>query len=223
MQIRNSSIREWINQFRQIKKENYRLVTEISTALSAVINIAFMVFNGAMGVVYLSLWNGSICVYYLLLGLVRTMIVLAGRKRFSEDAERTQFCRKVYIRTHLLLLLMDAAMVTPIAVMARGGREFTYGLIPAIAMAAYTTYRITMAIRHFIKTRKSDNILISELKLINLTDALLALLTLQNALIIANGGFTGGMKTLTMWSSAGIIAAILCLTILSLRKVKSMK
>ena len=219
MQIWNKSLRVHINQLKKMKKENYWLLTNISSMFSAVINIAFMSFNGAMGIIYLSLWNGSICVYYLLLGLIRMLVVRAGQKEFSDVSDSKCFYRKVYIRTHFLLLLMDLAMITPIAVMANGGREFTYGLIPAIAMAAYTTYRITTAIMHFVKTRKKDNILISELRLINLTDSLLAILTLQNALIIATDGFTGKMKILVMWTSAGIIAIIFCITILSLRKV----
>lgn len=155
-------------------KNNYQFITSVSSSVSAVINIAYMIFNGVMGIVYLSLWNGSICVYYLLLGLIRLLRILSGRKRFSDCTEKRIFQRKVYIRTHLLLLLMDAAMITPVMVMANGERNFTYGLIPAIAYASYVTYKIATAVRHFAKTRKNGNILISELRLINLTDALLA-------------------------------------------------
>lgn len=118
---------------------------------------------------------------------------------------------------------MDIAMITPILVMVNGGRNYSYGLFIAIALATYTTYRIITAIRNFVKTRKSDNILTAELRLINLTDALLAILTLQNALITVKDGFSTEMTTMSMWTSGGIIAIILFMTIFSLLKVKIKK
>lgn len=216
-------LRNQVDLIRDIKKNNDQFYINISTSLSVLIDVAYMIFNGVMGIVHLSLWHGSICVYYFFLGLIRFIIVLAERKQFSDTPEKENFNRKVYIKTHLLLLIMDLAMITPILVMAKGGREFTYGLIIAIAYAVYATYKITKAIIHFAKTRKSDNILTSELRMIYLSDALLSILTLQNALIIANNGFSTSMSTLTMWSSCGIITLIFLITIISLLKVKNMK
>ena len=57
-----------------------------------------------------------------------------------------------------------------------------------IVISTITTYRITMSIVHFRKSRKKDNSLLFELRMINMKDALVAVLSLQNALIIAIAG-----------------------------------
>ena len=91
------------------------------------------------------------------------------------------------------------------------------GLIPAIAMAAYTTYKITMASIHIRKQKGSrcSNILISELRTINFIDALVSILTLQNTLIMVNQTKSSveDMTTLSAVSSAGIYIVILFTTV----------
>ncbi|MBR6259864.1 MAG: hypothetical protein IKR21_06580 [Oscillospiraceae bacterium] len=119
-----------------------------------------------------------------------------------------------------MLLLMDVSLFVPVSVMVMGGRSYTYGLIPAIIMAAYTTLRISLSVMNFKKSRKSENILVSELRMISFTDSLLAVLSLQNALIIASGGTGRAMMTLSAWTSAGILAAILVITLLSFAGIR---
>ena len=90
------------------------------------------------------------------------------------------------------------------------------GLIPAIAMAAYTTYKVTMAILH-MRRRKGGHALIRELRTINLIDAMVSILTLQNTLIMvnANADEIGNMRTLAAISSAAIYLFIVLTTVRS--------
>lgn len=202
-------------------KSDYRFSTMASSAISALVNAAFMIYNGILGIVYHSLWNGTICVYYLLLFVVRTILVTTQRKEAVRPAEaNAKHRRMICINTHLLLMLLNISLIVPITVMVTGERNYTYGLIPAIAMATYTTYRITISIIHFRKSRKDNSPLVFELRMINLTDALVALLTLQNSLIIANGGMNSDMQTLSAWTSAGIFATIMIITTWSFVKLK---
>ena len=190
-------------------KKDYRLSTIISSAVSALISAVFTLYNGILGIADRSIWHGSICIYYFFLAVIR-VILLTTRKNNS---------RKVFILTHIMLFIMDALLIIPIAVMVTGKRSYTYGLIPAITMAAYTTYRIAMGIVHFLKSG-NNVLLISELRTINLTDALVAVLSLQNALIIANNGMSEGMKTLISLTSAGIFIIIVVITIRSFLRIK---
>lgn len=184
--------------------------TVFSSAISTLISIVFALYNGALGIVYQSWWHGLICVYYLLLATIRAILI--GTRRKNQKTIR--------MITYLLLLVMDVSLIGPIYVMVSGERSYTYGLIPAIAMAAYTTYRITISIVHFRKSRKKDKSLLFELRMINMTDALVAVLSLQNALIIVNGGMNEGMRTLTAWTSGGIYLVIVLITIMSFIKVQ---
>lgn len=203
-------MKQRIKDFQKTWESDYYFSTVFSSAISTLISIVFALYNGALGIVYQSQWHGLICVYYLLLATIRAILI--GTRRKNKKTIR--------MITYLLLLVMDVSLIGPIYVMVSGERSYTYGLIPAIAMAAYTTYRITISIVHFRKSRKKDNSLLFELRMINMTDALVAVLSLQNALIIANGGMNEGMRTLTTWTSGGIYLVIVLITIMSFIKVQ---
>lgn len=203
-------MKQRIKDFQKTWESDYYFSTVFSSAISTLISIVFALYNGALGIVYQSCWHGLICVYYLLLATIRAILI--GTRRKNQKTIR--------MITYLLLLVMDVSLIGPIYVMVSGERSYTYGLIPAIAMAAYTTYRITISIVHFRKSRKKDNSLLFELRMINMTDALVAVLSLQNALIIANGGMNEGMRTLTAWTSGGIYLVIVLITIMSFLKVQ---
>lgn len=91
------------------------------------------------------------------------------------------------------------------------------GLIPAIAMAVYTTYKITMASIHIQKQTRNNrnNVLVAELRTINFIDALVSILTLQNTLIMVNQTKSSAhdMLILSAVSSAVIYIVILFATI----------
>ena len=203
-------MKQRIKDFQKTWESDYYFSTVFSSAISILISIVFALYNGALGIVYQSRWHGLICVYYLLLATIRAILI--GTRRKNQKTIR--------MITYLLLLVMDVSLIGPIYVMVSGERSYTYGLIPAIAMAAYTTYRITISIVHFRKSRKKDNSLLFELRMINMADALVAVLSLQNALIIANGGMNERMRTLTAWTSGGIYLVIVLITIMSFIKVQ---
>ena len=169
-------------------KADYHFKTLATSTLSALVGLGFTVFNVVLGIIYKSVWNISISVYYVLLAIVRGIVVHSQRKvNVADNQKKQEQYKRIYFKTHILMIFMDMCLIAPITYMVIGERSYEYGLIPAIAMAAYTTYRITMGIINLGKSRKQENILIRELRTVNLQDSLVAVLTLQNALIIANG------------------------------------
>ena len=202
-------------------KADYQFKTLATSTLSALVGLGFTVFNVVLGIVYKSVWNISISVYYVLLAIVRGIVVHSQRKVIVADNQKKQEqYKRIYFKTHILMIFMDMCLIAPIAYMVIGERSYEYGLIPAIAMAAYTTYRITMGIINLGKSRKQENILIRELRTVNLQDSLAAVLTLQNALIIANGSDMQSMLALTAWTSAGIWLMIVIFTVKSFLYVR---
>ena len=214
-------MREQLKGLMEMQRKDYLLKTVTLSIVSMLVGFAFALYNGVLGIVCRSLWNGAICVYYFLLAVIRAIIVSLHRKEATGRQERSAAHRRMtYFATHMVLILMNISLVVPAAVMVTGGRSYTYGLIPAIAMAAYTTYRITMSIIHFRKSRHNANILAAELRTINVIDSLVAVLTLQNALIVTNGGMTDAMQTLSAWTSAGILVIIAVITVQSLLRIR---
>ena len=202
-------------------KADYQFKTLATSTLSALVDLGFTVFNVVLGIVYKSVWNISISVYYVLLTIVRGIVVHSQRNvNVADNQKKQEQYKRIYFKTHILMIFMDMCLIAPIAYMVIGERSYEYGLIPAIAMAAYTTYRITMGIINLGKPRKQENILIRELRTVNLQDSLVAVLTLQNALIIANGSDMQSMLALTAWTSAGIWLMIVIFTVKSFLYVR---
>ena len=212
-------MKDRLKDFLHSLREDYHFRTVYTTRISAFITFGFTVFNGVIGVLYRSVWNISICIYYVLLAVVRRIVVRSQRKTVDKNQDK-EIIKKTYVVTHIILILIDLALVVPISLMVIGARNYTFGMIPAIAMAAYTTYRMTMSIIHYLKSKRNENHFIRVIRTINLQDTLVSVLTLQNALIIANGNEMASMMQLTMWTSAGIWGIILFFTVKSFMMIR---
>lgn len=95
-------------------------------------------------------------------------------------------------------------------------------LIPAIAVAFYTTIKVVNASLNLKKTKKVSNKLVVELRYINFIEALVSILTLQNTLIAVKGESNkSDMILLSTISSIGILIFIIIITLLNFRKRKT--
>ncbi len=204
-------------------KKDYSFKTLASSVISFSVTILFAFYNGFLGIRLLSIWHGGICVFYLLLAAIRGIILLTEKNnRARDDQQKSECRRRTFIITAFLLLLLNLALILPISLMVVLKKPVNMGLIPAITMAAYTTYKITMASIHMLKQRRRNHnhILIVELRTINFIDAFVSILTLQNTLIMVNQAKSSGndMLVLSAISSAVIYAIIIFVTVRLLRK-----
>ena len=182
----------------------------------------FALYNGFLGIKLTSLWNGSICAYYLLLVGIRGTLPLKEQKLEDKGSgEKARGQKKALLVSAVLLLALNLALIYPITVMAKLEKVLDIGHIPAIAMATYTTYKITMAAIHMRKWNKVECIdpLVRELRTINFVDALVSILVLQNTLIITNATDADlqGMLALSSASSAAVYVAVVSISALLLR------
>ncbi len=195
--------------------KDYIFKTLAGSVFSFGVTVLFAFYNGYLGIRLLSLWNGSICVFYLLLAAIRGTILLTeknnAQRSETEKSRRRQMTFKI---TSAMLFLLNLSLIVPIALMVVREKPINLGLTPAIAMVAYTTYKIIMASLH-IKKNKHNDILIAELRTINFIDALVSVLTLQNALITVKStdADSNDMLVLSAISSAAICLFILFVTV----------
>lgn len=193
------------------------LNTWASACASTGITALFALYNGYLGIRLSSGWHGSICVLYLLLVAIRSLpLRMEWKNRSQNERERALSRRKTYLYTCRLLILLDFALIAPISLMARMQKPVDMGLIPAIAMAAYTTYKVTMAsVQIYRQThRHGGDMLITALRSLHFIDALFSILVLQNTLITVNNGpsVSERMLALVAVSSAAIYMAIVFVT-----------
>lgn len=216
--MENDTISKKVKPIIEKWKKDYTFKTIASSVISFIVIILFALYNGFLGIRLLSVWHGSICVFYLLLIAIRGMILLTEKKNMARDEqEKVHHRYKTFVISSVMLLVLNLALILPISLMVILEKPVNMGLIPAITMATYTTYKLTMASVHIQKQRHSrhGNVLISELRTINFIDALVSILTLQNTLIMVEQTESSGndMFLLSAVSSAAIYIVILFITI----------
>ncbi len=216
--MENTTISKKIKTMIEKWKKDYAFKTIASSVISLGATILFALYNGFLGIHLLSVWHGSICVFYLFLIAIRGMILLTEKKNMARDEqERVHHRYKTAVISSLMLLLLNLALILPISLMVILEKPVNMGLIPAITMATYTSYKITMASVHIQKQRRNrdGNVLVAELRTINFIDALVSILTLQNTLIMVERTESNGndMLILSAVSSAVIYIVIFFVTI----------
>lgn len=185
---------------------------------SLAVTAIFALYNGFLGVYHASLWHGTSCVYYLVLVLLRGVIILA-EKRNARRSDRARFQKRLYIASAVLLLLLNVCLVVPVTLMVVRQKPVDLSLIPAIAMAAYTTYKVVMASVNLKRRKRSSNELIRLLRTISFIDALVSILSLQNTLLmVSTKGESVEMFHLSAITSAAIMLAVLVISIAAVRK-----
>lgn len=197
-------------------KRDYIFKTIASSFISFGVTILFALYNGFLGISLSSVWNGSICVYYLLLIAIRGMILLTEKRNAVRSESESAYGRdKTFAISSIFLLTLNLALVLPISLMVTFEKPVNMGLISAIVIAAYTTYKVTVASVYIGKQKRSrcGDILITELRTINFIDALVSILTLQNTLIMVNQT-ESSLKDMTMLAavSSGAIYIVILFT-----------
>ena len=199
-------------------KDDYDFRTMVNATGSVLVTAIFALYNGFLGISHASAWHGGICIYYMLLILIRGIVIFSeysnarrGGIKAAEDRKRT------FVSASALLLVMNLSLVAPFAMMVKQERPVSMTLVPAIAMAAYTVYKVTIAAMNLGTKNRSNNPLVWLLRRTNFMDALVSIATLQNTLIMVNtAGNKMTMLPLTAISSGLIWTVIVSLSILNL-------
>ncbi len=178
-------------------------------SIQLLLGLLFALYNGIFGIVFRSVWHIEIGIYYVLLLAVKTVVFAGFRLSKKQKSLKT-----VFVTTSVLLFFINAALILPIISMIRYERPVAFPLEVAIGIAAYTTYKVTMTVVRFVKTRKSTNLLEREIVTIRFVESIVSVLTLQNTLIMVNAAANDeGLRILCTVSSAIGLCAILYLTV----------
>lgn len=216
-------IKEWVLRIRL--NSDYR--DGLMFVISTIMTLAFAIYNRVLGAVNKSIWHESIGLYYLLLLIIKAIIVLTQKDAKKRTFERKEKINKiVFYITGVILFLVNIALTVPIILMIKNQRTVIFGLIESIAIAAFTTFKVYMAIRNYIKNRKATNIIVKEIKTISLIEAIVSILTLQNTLITVNGSVEEdeGLTTLTIVSSiAGLLIILYFIVIMFINYINRNK
>ena len=207
-----------IRAFLKAWREDYVYKTLVSAGASFACTALFALYHGYLGLRYSSVWHSSICVFYFLLMMIRGSILLTEKKNQGLPETKKELSRhRTFLLSSAMMVALDLSLMLPLALMVTQATPVTMGLIPAIAMAAHTTYKIILASIYFRREKRNpcSNLLVWELRMVHFIDALVSLLTLQNTLIMVNRKHDAAndMFYVSAVSSAVIYAVIVIVTV----------
>ncbi len=213
-------VKEFISSIVHNRTYRWYVVAIISFAFS----IAFLVYNFVVGLLFNLVWNFSVTFYYLLLMTIKAVILYSENKWKLNQKEQLQVKRLTLFKIeNVFLLLIDFALIAPIVLLIRQQKQTVdIGMIPTIAVAAYTTYRIVLACVNYHRTKKTDNLALHGLKIISLKEAIVSIITLQNTMVVVFGDQTE-MLTLTTCTSIGMLLSMVIISVYQIIKVYKIK
>ena len=201
--------KEDLDKFKKFWKEKY-----ISFYLSLAITIGFTIYNAFLGLQYYAIWNGSMAIYYIFLLIIKC-IVCFGSKRIND--QQRDLSLKKYIFSSSLTIAITLALIVPSILMIRQERPVNLSKVAAITVAAFTTYKIIMAIKNYVSNKNNVNLYNKQIYTINLVSAIVSILTLQNTLIaVESADNTEDMKILSIVSTICMLIIIIFIAVKSL-------
>ena len=158
---------------------------ELSLYPSLIINLFYAGIKLLSGICYHSVWFGTLAVYYILLAVMRfSLLYHVRRNRVKQNRiSELKICRWCGI----ILMILDWALAGIIILVVRKNSGFEYPGMVIYVMALYTFYAVIAAVMNVIKYRKYNSPVISAAKVINLTAALVSMLSLETAMLTQFG------------------------------------
>lgn len=195
--------------------------TETSLYQGLFINLLYVAVKFCSGVYYRSVWFISLSFYYLLLAVMRSSLlhyVRSGREDKISECKRYRLCG-------VILLFMNQALAAVVAIAVKQNKGFEYPGLLIYVMALYAFYSIITAVINVVKFRKYKNMIMSAAKVINLTAALVSMLSLETAMIAQFGGDDAVFRrVMTSATGAGVCLIVLGMAVFMLiRSTKTLK
>ena len=184
--------------------------TVLSAAVSFAFNLLYALYHGALGVINLSLWFITMCAFYGILAALRFSAVLCGRRNRSATASDTEYF--VMKLSGLLLAVLSLVLTAVIYISLSQNIVTKYDEIIMITIAAYTFFKITMAVVKAVKQRKNPSRLLLVIRSISYAEVAASILTLQRSMLVS----FGAMDSAKIHSMNTMTGAAVCLFVLIL-------
>ncbi len=181
----------------------------ISLYISLGINLVYSVFKLASGIFYSSFWWGAIAVYYIILSVIRFLLL----RYMRSDNQHILFEWHRYRLCGILLMLLNLSLTGIVFQMVWQNKAYTYPEVIIIASAVYTFYTVTVSIMDIIKYRNYESPVISASKTIRFAAALVALLTLETAMLVQYGEDDAFRQIMTACTGAGVCLMVLGMSV----------
>lgn len=178
-------------------RNNSSTIAKKSLFWAGMVNLFYGLFKLSVGIYYMSWWYITFAVYYLLLCFIK--FILNG----NED-------RGFYKLRHtgVVLLILNLILMGIVILIIKKGHSVSYDGYLIYLVALYDFYLIINAIVKIAKHRKSHNPIILAHKCLNLTVAMISMLSLEVAMINQFGNNDDIFKYTMVICTCGAICLI---------------
>ena len=197
--------------------------SEITLHGGLFVNLLYVALNLFSGIRYRSAWFVALAFYYVLLSAMRAVLVRYIHRRPVGKNIASEFQR--YRACGIILLLMNQALAGIVVYMVTQNRGFSYPGLLIYGMALYTFYITISAIVNVIKYRKHGSPVMSATKVVNLTAALVSMLSLETAMLAQFGSDEPEFRRIMVAAAGGAVCVIVLAmaTYMIVRSTKQLK
>lgn len=158
-------------------------------SLSLGINLVYALFNLISGIVLKSTWMGSNGLYYLMNTLIHGILLVYQRKwdRMPDGPQRHYLGWNCFQICGALLFVLHLTMTGVVFQMIRRNEGSSYPGFMIFAVAAYTFYKLTIAIIRVAQYRRHISPVLGAARNIDLSEAMMSMFSLQLSLFSAFG------------------------------------
>lgn len=196
---------------------HFKTVTKVSIVVSLILNLIYGILKLTFGIYYQSEWFITFAVYYLLLWLMRFSLIFSIKKEeFGSNLAKEY--RKLK-HTGIILLLLDIVLTGMIILIIHQNQTVVYPGYLIYLVALYDFILIISAFINLWKYGKKKSPILIASKCINVTVAMISMLSLEVAMIYQFGSDDTNFK-LVMTSCTGFGIALInsLMAILMIRK-----
>lgn len=183
---------------------------EINLYFGTAVNALYIFIKFFTGVALRSGWLIAFALYYTVLTILRASLVNYVRQNEMKHDIRAEYRR--YRLVGILLLGLNVVLSVILARMIANNDAYDYPGILIYAMAAYTFYAVILSVVGLIRFRRHGSPILSAIKVVNLTAAMVALLSLEATMLQRFGEPDDGVFRGTMIGISGLIASLILLT-----------
>lgn len=187
-------------------RNDVRLRTMITMIPGLLLNALYVLTNVGMAVLNHTSWFIYLGGYDFVLTVMKTSLLYDLAKNRNRTTAQAEYRR--YRNCGILLLLLNFILAAESVYIVCRNQSYHYDGMLIYVMAAIAFYALISAVIHIIRYRKYKSPVLSAIKAINLTTAMVTMLALETAMIAQFGGEGQGNFRRMMTSST---AAAVCL------------
>lgn len=203
---------------RLVEEPRFRALCGAGAGLA--VNALYAVYNGVLGVWNQSIWFLNMFAYYAILSAMRVSAVLfAWRRRNDPGGEAERLVARL---CGALLIAMSLVLAGMVAISLSQDVAVKHHEIVMISIAAYTFYRLTLAITRAVRQRHRHGPLLTAIRTVGYAEVAASVLTLQRSMLVSFGEMEAGkIRLMNALSGAAVCIFVLILGIAAIRGSRS--